>query len=99
MLPTLLLFTFHWYVGAVPPLVGDAVNVTQVPEQSKAGASLLIEMAGVTIGIAVTVLLDEEERPQLLPADTLMVPLLLPVVIVMEFEAEVPVQPGGRDQV
>lgn len=25
-------FSFHWYLG-VPPLVGDAVKVTEVPEQ------------------------------------------------------------------
>ena len=31
--PTLLPLTFHWYVGAVPPFVGVAVNVTEVPEQ------------------------------------------------------------------
>jgi hypothetical protein len=31
--PVLLLFKNHWYVGAVPPLTGEAVNVTLVPEQ------------------------------------------------------------------
>ena len=25
---------FHWYVGVVPPLVGVAVNVTDVPAQT-----------------------------------------------------------------
>ena len=27
-------FTFHWYVGVVPPLVGVAVKVTDVPAQT-----------------------------------------------------------------
>jgi hypothetical protein len=27
-------FTFHWYVGAAPPLVGIAVKVTEVPAQT-----------------------------------------------------------------
>ena len=31
--PTLVPFTFHWYPGVVPPLVGVAVNVTEVPAQ------------------------------------------------------------------
>ena len=26
-------FTFHWYEGVLPPLVGVAVNVTEVPAQ------------------------------------------------------------------
>ena len=28
MVPTFVPFTFHWYDGVVPPLVGVAVNVT-----------------------------------------------------------------------
>jgi tetrahydromethanopterin S-methyltransferase subunit E len=32
LVPALVPFTFHWYVGVVPPLVGVAVNVTLVPE-------------------------------------------------------------------
>jgi hypothetical protein len=31
--PTLLAFTFHWYDGEVPPFVGVAVKVTDVPAQ------------------------------------------------------------------
>ena len=26
--------TFHWYAGVVPPFVGVAVKVTEVPEQT-----------------------------------------------------------------
>ena len=29
--PAFVPFTFHWYVGLVPPLVGVAVKVTDVP--------------------------------------------------------------------
>ena len=32
--PTLLPFTFHWYEGDVPPLVGVAVKMTEVPVQT-----------------------------------------------------------------
>src|SRR6476620_1583620 len=31
--PTLTLFTFHWYEGSLPPLTGVAVNVTEEPRQ------------------------------------------------------------------
>ena len=31
--PTLAPFSFHWYTGVVPPLVGVAVKVTEVPAQ------------------------------------------------------------------
>jgi hypothetical protein len=33
LVPALLLFTFHWYTGVLPPLTGVAVNVTGVPVQ------------------------------------------------------------------
>jgi hypothetical protein len=39
-LPTSEPFNFHWYEGALPPLVGVAVNVTEVPEQIVLSASL-----------------------------------------------------------
>ena len=31
---TLVPFSFHWYVGVAPPLVGVAVKVTEVPAQT-----------------------------------------------------------------
>ena len=31
--PTFIPFNFHWYIGVVPPFVGVAVNVTEVPAQ------------------------------------------------------------------
>ena len=33
MVPAFTLFTIHWYTGEVPPLVGVAVKVTEVPWQ------------------------------------------------------------------
>ena len=33
LVPTFAPFTFHWYTGADPPLVGAAVKVTGVPGQ------------------------------------------------------------------
>src|ERR1035437_8194 len=30
--PTFEPFTFHWYIGVVPPFVGVAVKVTELPE-------------------------------------------------------------------
>ena len=32
--PALIPFTFHWYAGVVPPLVGVAVKVTEIPEHT-----------------------------------------------------------------
>src|SRR6478752_6440209 len=46
LLPTFVPFTFHWYDGLVPPLVGVAVNVTCVPSQMLR-LSALIETAGI----------------------------------------------------
>jgi hypothetical protein len=34
LVPTLVVPTFHWYVGAVPPLVGVAVKVRLAPAQA-----------------------------------------------------------------
>ena len=34
MVPKLEPFTFHWYEGLSPPLVGVAVKSTEVPEQT-----------------------------------------------------------------
>ena len=56
LVPTFAPFTFHWYVGVVPPLVGVAVKVTGVPGHIVvADADTVTEGtgAGVTvIGIA-----------------------------------------------
>ena len=34
LVPTFVPFTFHWYEGVVPPLIGAAVNATEVPLQT-----------------------------------------------------------------
>ena len=50
--PTLVPFTFHWYTGAEPPLVGVAVNVTLVPAQivvADAATDTLAGKFGLTV--------------------------------------------------
>jgi hypothetical protein len=51
------LFTFHWYVGpgAKPPLLGIAVNVTEVPAQIAPTGFELIVTLGTTTGLTVIV--------------------------------------------
>ena len=40
-------FTYHWYTGAVPPLVVVAVNVTLVPAQTApVGDATIFTLAG-----------------------------------------------------
>jgi len=48
--PTLTPFTFHWYDGLVPPCVGVAVKVTDVPGQMGVAGSATMETAGVNTG-------------------------------------------------
>jgi hypothetical protein len=56
--PAFTPFTFHWYVGEVPPLVGVAVNVTLVPAhivvmpETAAGVDT-IDTEGVTVVLMV----------------------------------------------
>ena len=38
--------TFHWYEGIVPPLVGVAVKVTEVPEQTGFAAAATETLTG-----------------------------------------------------
>jgi len=52
--PTFAPFTFHWYVGAVPPLVGVAVNVTEVPAQIAPVGLAAMVTPGVTDEFTVT---------------------------------------------
>ncbi|MBK8883294.1 MAG: hypothetical protein IPN67_13185 [Bacteroidales bacterium] len=48
---------YHWYVGAAPPFVGVAVNVTEVPAQiAPAGLAAILTLAG-TLGLTVIVML------------------------------------------
>ena len=55
-MPTLTPFFFHWYAGVVPPLVGTAVNVTFVPEQTLVALGVMLTL-GVTFGLTVIVVL------------------------------------------
>ena len=39
---------YHWYIGVVPPLVGDAVNVTEVPAHTALpGAAAIDTLTGM----------------------------------------------------
>ena len=62
--PTLFPFSFHWYDGELPPLVGVAVNVTLVPVQMALSASLeeILTDAG-RFGLMVTSAVSEMEKP------------------------------------
>jgi hypothetical protein len=52
--PTLVPFNFHWYAGVVPPFVGVAVKVTEVPAQIVFTDSKMLMLAG-KIGFTVIV--------------------------------------------
>ena len=45
---TLLPLTFHWYAGEVPPLVGVAVKVTDVPAQTGLALALIATLTGLS---------------------------------------------------
>ena len=49
MVPTFVPLTFHWYEGVVPPLVGEAVNVTELPAQTGLDAAAIDTDAGKTV--------------------------------------------------
>ena len=44
--PTVVPFTFHWYAGAVPPLVGAAVKVTEVDGQTGFDEGVINRLTG-----------------------------------------------------
>jgi len=54
LVPTSIPFFFHWYEGVVPPFVGVAVNVTEVPEQIVVALAAIETLAG-KLGLTVTV--------------------------------------------
>jgi hypothetical protein len=63
LVPAFIPFTFHWYVGAVPPLTDVAIKVTDVPAQiAPAGDAATLTLAGrsglTTIVIPVEVVGD-----------------------------------------
>ncbi len=43
-------FFFHWYVGVVPPFVGAAVKLTEVPEQTVVALAVMLT-EGVTAAL------------------------------------------------
>jgi hypothetical protein len=54
--PTFELLTLHWYEGAVPPFVGVAVNVTDVPAQMAPDGDAAMVTPGVTFALTVIVI-------------------------------------------
>ena len=46
LVPLFVPFTFHWYAGVVPPLVGVAVNVTLVPAQIVVAVAAMLTLTG-----------------------------------------------------
>ena len=55
--PTKCPFTIHWYVGAEPPFIGTAVNLTGDPAQTVV-AELTMETLGIIAGVfTITMLL------------------------------------------
>lgn len=55
--PTLPPFNFHWYDGVLPPLVGVAVNVTDVPVQIVLPGLADMLTDGVTVAVTTIVIL------------------------------------------
>jgi hypothetical protein len=50
LVPTVALFSFHWYIGALPPLVAVAVKVTGVPAQAGFWSADITTLAA-TLGV------------------------------------------------
>jgi hypothetical protein len=44
--PATVPLTFHWYDGVAPPLIGYAVNVTDVPEQTGFTSGEIVILTG-----------------------------------------------------
>jgi hypothetical protein len=56
LVPAFAPLTFHWYDGVVPPLVGVAENVTEVPAQTgfeEALMAILTAFSGLTVIVIV----------------------------------------------
>jgi hypothetical protein len=49
----------HWYIGEPPPLVGVAVNVTDVPSQMLVEVLAPIDTEGMTLVVTVGIIADE----------------------------------------
>lgn len=86
LVPWLLPFTFHWYVGVAPPLTGVAVKVTLAPAHIVVALALMLTL-GVTLGVTVIVTeldvaLVEVAHAALLVNTTLTISPLANVVVV-----------------
>lgn len=88
-------FLLHWYVG-VPPFVGAAVNVTDVPAQIVVWLVLATTL-GVTLVVTVTAVLLVVPLPHVFVGVTVTFPPTVPKVTVIEFvfEPDVIVAPVG----
>jgi hypothetical protein len=56
--PALTPFTFHWYDGDVPPLMGVAVYVTDVPSQTGFADAEIETLTNKLLSITINILLD-----------------------------------------
>ena len=55
---------FHWYVGAIPPFVGLAVNVTLVPAHiAPVGTAAMLTLAGKFVLTVIIIALDVAGEP------------------------------------
>jgi hypothetical protein len=54
LVPASTPFTFHWYVGVIPPLVGEAMIVVEEPVQTGLDTAAIVILA-VRIGLTLIV--------------------------------------------
>jgi hypothetical protein len=62
--PTLIPFTFHWYAGKGPPLLGVAVMVTDDPGQKGFGTALMLTPVGNPVSTIIVMQLDVAGFPE-----------------------------------
>ena len=86
--PTFEPFNFHWYVGVIPPFVGVAVKVTEVPAQIVVAEADILKLAG-KLGLT-TIFFEAVVVPQDPP-----LVVSVNVIGVVEFEAGVNVAVPG----
>ena len=63
LVPTFAPFTIHWYAGVVPPLVGVAVKVTEVPVQTGLAEAEMLILTGRSGFTVMIMLLDVAGLP------------------------------------
>ena len=51
-------FTFHWYNGVVPPFIGVAVNVTEVPLHMGLDVAFIATLTGELLFSTIVILFD-----------------------------------------